>query len=60
MVTEADHKIDHDRLLKELFHTFFVEFVELFFPQVAALMDKRREEVQAPKRFTIWGCREVK
>ena len=27
--------IDHDRLFKELFSTFFVEFLELFFPQVA-------------------------
>ena len=26
--------IDHDRLFKELISTFFVEFIELFFPQV--------------------------
>jgi hypothetical protein len=27
--------IDPDRLLKELLTTFFVEFLELFFPEVA-------------------------
>jgi hypothetical protein len=26
--------IDHDRLFKELISTFFIEFIELFFPQV--------------------------
>src|SRR5262245_24576370 len=29
--------IDHDRLFKELLSTFFVEFLELFVPQLAAL-----------------------
>jgi hypothetical protein len=28
------NNIDHDRLFKELISTFFVEFIELFFPQV--------------------------
>mgnify|MGYP001806258758 CR=1 FL=1 len=28
--------IDPDRLFKELLTTFFVEFLELFFPEVAA------------------------
>ena len=32
--------IDHDRLFKELITTFFVEFVELFLPDVSAYMDK--------------------
>jgi predicted transposase YdaD len=27
--------IDHDRLFKELLTTFFVEFIELFFPAIA-------------------------
>jgi hypothetical protein len=31
--------IDHDRLFKELLTTFFVEFIELFFPDVAKYMD---------------------
>lgn len=33
--------IDHDRLFKELLTTFFVEFIELFLPQVAVYMDAR-------------------
>lgn len=32
--------IDHDRLFKELLSTFFVEFLELFLPQVAGLIDR--------------------
>lgn len=32
--------IDHDRLFKELLSTFFVEFLELFLPQVAKLIDR--------------------
>lgn len=40
MTTEAANRTDHDRLFKELFHTFFIEFVELFFPKLAKLMDK--------------------
>ena len=31
--------IDHDRLFKELLTTFFVEFVELFLPEVAAYLE---------------------
>jgi len=31
--------IDHDRLFKELLATFFQDFIELFFPQVAAVID---------------------
>jgi Domain of unknown function (DUF4351)/Putative transposase, YhgA-like len=31
--------IDHDRLFKELISTFFLEFLELFFPQVAAYIE---------------------
>ncbi|MFB9279307.1 Rpn family recombination-promoting nuclease/putative transposase [Cohnella cellulosilytica] len=31
--------IDHDRLFKELLATFFQDFIELFFPQVAAAID---------------------
>ncbi|AIE76137.1 DUF4351 domain-containing protein [Synechocystis sp. PCC 6714] len=32
--------IDHDRLFKELLTTFFVEFLELFFPQVLDYLDQ--------------------
>lgn len=32
--------IDHDRLFKELLTTFFVEFLELFLPQVAKVIDR--------------------
>src|SRR5206468_1060686 len=35
-----DPLMDHDRLFKELLTTFFVEFVELFLPDLAALMDR--------------------
>jgi predicted transposase YdaD len=31
--------IDHDQLFKELLTTFFVEFLELFFPQVRTYVD---------------------
>jgi predicted transposase/invertase (TIGR01784 family) len=31
--------IDHDQLFKELLSTFFVEFLELFFPQIAVAID---------------------
>ncbi len=31
--------IDHDRLFKELLSTFFLEFLELFLPQVACAID---------------------
>jgi hypothetical protein len=34
-----DFVIDHDRLFKELLTTFFVEFLQLFFPKLAALID---------------------
>ncbi len=36
--------IDHDRLFKELISTFFVEFIDLFLPQVARYID--RNEIQ--------------
>lgn len=36
--------IDHDRLFKELLTTFFVEFVELFLPDVSAYLDRESLE----------------
>lgn len=32
--------IDHDRLFKELLGTFFAEFVDLFFPDLASLLER--------------------
>ncbi len=32
--------IDHDRLFKELLSTFFVEFIDLFFPDLGTLLDR--------------------
>jgi len=32
--------IDHDRLFKELISTFFLEFVDLFLPQVSAYLER--------------------
>jgi len=32
--------VDHDRLFKELLSTFFIEFLELFLPQVASTLDR--------------------
>jgi len=33
--------IDHDRLFKELISTFFIEFIDLFLPQVASDIDRK-------------------
>ena len=33
--------IDHDRLFKELISTFFVEFIELFFPPIMTYLDRK-------------------
>lgn len=32
--------MDHDRLFKELLTTFFVEFLDLFLPDVSAALDR--------------------
>jgi predicted transposase YdaD len=32
--------MDHDRLFKELLSTFFIEFLELFLPQIASTIDR--------------------
>jgi predicted transposase/invertase (TIGR01784 family) len=36
---DAASMIDHDQLFKELLSTFFIEFLELFLPQVAAAIE---------------------
>jgi hypothetical protein len=44
--------IDHDRLFKELISTFFIEFLELFFPQVLAYTDTSSIEFLDKEIFT--------
>ena len=44
--------IDHDALFKQLLSTFFVEFVELFFPQVSDYLDKDSLEFLDKEFFT--------
>jgi hypothetical protein len=45
--TEPTHgKVDHDRLFKELIGTFFMEFMELFFPDEYAEIDPKTPEVE--------------
>ena len=43
--------IDHDRLFKELITTFFVEFLELFFPKLAAMLDRDSIEFLSQEHF---------
>src|SRR4051794_7565177 len=44
--------MDHDRLFKELLRTFFVEFIELFLPEVAAYLDPASVEFLDKEVFT--------
>jgi hypothetical protein len=44
--------MDHDRLFKELLTTFFVEFIELFFPELAAYLDRDSIEFLDKEIFT--------
>jgi len=44
--------MDHDRLFKELLSTFFVEFVELFFPEMATYLDARSVTFPDKELFT--------
>jgi hypothetical protein len=44
--------IDHDRLFKELLSTFFVEFLELFFPEVIAYLEQDSLEFLDKELFT--------
>ena len=38
--TAESTNIEHDRLFKELFRVFFLEFAEIFFPKLFKIMDK--------------------
>ncbi len=53
--------IDHDQLFKELLSTFFIEFVELFLPEVAALMERGSITFLPQEYFTdlITGDRKI-
>jgi len=44
--------IDHDQLFKKLISTFFVEFIELFFPQVMAYLDSKSVTLLDKEVFT--------
>lgn len=44
--------INHDRLFKELLTTFFLEFLELFFPQVIAYLERQSLEFLDKEIFT--------
>ena len=44
--------MDHDRLFKELLTTFFIEFVQLFLPDVAAFLDPTSIEFLDKEVFT--------
>lgn len=55
--------MDHDRLFKELLSTFFVEFIDLFLPQVGAYLDRDTAVVPMDKEIftdvTLGGKHEV-
>ena len=51
-VEEVELRIDHDRLFKELLETFFVEFVELFFPEADEAMDLEHIKFLQQELFT--------
>jgi hypothetical protein len=44
--------MDHDRLFKQLLQTFFVEFVELFLPEIDAYLDRASIEFLDKEIFT--------
>ncbi len=44
--------IDHDRLFKELLSTFFVEFLELFFPEIVAYLEPGSISLENIEVFT--------
>ena len=44
--------IDHDRIFKELIKTFFLEFIELFFPELSAELDPSSVEFLDKEVFT--------
>ena len=55
--------MDHDRLFKELFTTFFADFMDLFLPEVSAYLDREAQVVPMDKEIftdvTLGGKHEV-
>lgn len=49
---ENQELIDHDRLFKELISTFFLEFLELFFPQVLNYIEPESVTFKDKEVFT--------
>lgn len=47
-----EQRIDHDRLFKELLETFFLEFVELFFPEAYEAIDLEHMRFIQQEMFT--------
>src|SRR3954471_16572248 len=45
-------RMDHDRLFKQLLQTFFLEFVELFLPEIYAYLDPTSIEFLDKEIFT--------
>ncbi len=45
-------QIDHDQLFKELLSTFFVEFIELFLPEVASYIERETITFLQQEYFT--------
>lgn len=50
--TNEQPRVDHDRLYKELFQTFFADFIQLFFQKVYELMDLDHVNFLAQDVFT--------
>ena len=56
--------MDHDRLFKQLLTTFFVEFIELFLPELSAHLHeilssfwiKRSSPISPAASGTKWTC----
>ena len=44
--------LNHDRLFKELLSTFFLEFIELFFPQVTLYLEANTLQLLDKEVFT--------
>jgi len=52
--------IDHDRLFKELLSTFFIEFLELFLPQLASTIERDSIVFQPQEYFADLTTGETK
>jgi predicted transposase/invertase (TIGR01784 family) len=52
MISTDVSMIDHDRLFKELLSTFFLEFLQLFLPQVAEQIEPESVEFLPQEYFT--------